>query len=275
MKHILVPTDFSECALTAAKTAVVLARKMGATLHFYSNVFIQGYYDYYGKDQQKILKENSEHVKKVESDFENLFAELDLIGINVIKEYNEGGIIQTILEYSKAAQIDLIVMGTHGVNGVKEWAIGSTTQYIVRKSICPVLVVKQELQSFDFKNIVFLSNFDENVKESFLEVCAFAKQFGSHIHLLNIDTPAYFTEVSFVVKKSMESFLKLYDGDITAHRIDAWNVENGLQKFLKKHEVDLVVIPTHGRKGLRGLFFTSIAEGIVNHVDIPIMTQQL
>jgi len=39
MKRLLVPTDFSECALNAAKVAVFLARKMEAQLHFFHKVF--------------------------------------------------------------------------------------------------------------------------------------------------------------------------------------------------------------------------------------------
>ncbi len=272
MKRLLVPTDFSECALYAAKVAVSLARKTGAQLHFFHKVFTHEYYDYFSKEEQKKFLSEAQIMEKVRVQYDGFLGQLDIIGLDIVKEYSDGLTESQILKYSNKNEIDFIVMGTPGTSGLDEWAIGSTTQKIVRKATCPVIAVKYVPASFEFKNIVFLSNYDIDALEPFQKVCDFAKVFDSKIHLLNIDTPAYFTEVPFVIKKSMDGFQKLYKGEIQQHRIEAWGVEGGLKKFLKQNEVDLVVIPSRKKSVLRHLFFNSLAEGIVNHLDIPVMT---
>ena len=53
----------------------------------------------------------------------------------------EGPAVSGILEEAKAMSADLIVMGTHGKGGFERLALGSTTEKVLRKASCPVLVV--------------------------------------------------------------------------------------------------------------------------------------
>ncbi len=272
MKRILIPTDFSDCALNAAKVAVSIAQKTGASLYFFTRTFAYEYEDYMTESELKSIPEIQERLQNVEKNFAELFTKLKLNNLNVYKFSKRGDTEKEILDYSRAISADLIVMGTHGVSGLKEWALGSVTQKIVRRAECPVLTIKEVPKKLSFDNIVFLSNFDEEAKEPFKQACHFAQNYNAKIHLLNIDTPSYFTEIPFLIKEAMTKFADTYDGEIEKHRFDAWNVENGLKNFLNTTEADLVIIPTHGKRGLRYLFFNSLAEGIVNHLNFPIMT---
>ena len=49
--------------------------------------------------------------------------------------------VSEILRYAKSANIDLIVMGTHGRSGVARVVLGSVAEAVVRASSCPVLTV--------------------------------------------------------------------------------------------------------------------------------------
>ena len=51
-----------------------------------------------------------------------------------------------------------------------------------------------------------------------------------------------------------------------------YTVEQGVLNYTKTHETDLVIIPTHGRKGISHFLSGSIAEDIVNHSQSLIMT---
>ena len=51
-----------------------------------------------------------------------------------------------------------------------------------------------------------------------------------------------------------------------------YNLEHGIYSFSKKFEADLIVIPTHGRRGLAHFFSENVGEALVNHSDLPIMT---
>jgi nucleotide-binding universal stress UspA family protein len=49
-----------------------------------------------------------------------------------------------ITRYAKQAEIDLIVMGTHGREGLAHLLVGSVAERVVRTASCPVLTVKHQ-----------------------------------------------------------------------------------------------------------------------------------
>lgn len=57
-------------------------------------------------------------------------------------EVVEGDPGNTIIQYSQENDIDLIVMGSRGLSGMKELFLGSVSHHVVQKSKCPVMIVK-------------------------------------------------------------------------------------------------------------------------------------
>jgi nucleotide-binding universal stress UspA family protein len=53
-----------------------------------------------------------------------------------------------ICQYAKDAEIDLLVISTHGRTGLRHVLIGSTAERIVQHAPCPVLVVKSPEKDF-------------------------------------------------------------------------------------------------------------------------------
>jgi len=53
-----------------------------------------------------------------------------------------------IVRYAGEAAIDLIIMPTHGHTGLAHMIIGSTTERVIRKAPCPVLVLRDEEREF-------------------------------------------------------------------------------------------------------------------------------
>jgi len=67
-------------------------------------------------------------------------AKLTNEGINVQTVVKNGNAADEIVNYAKKNNVDLIVMGSHGSSGIVRWALGSTTDKVVRHSTAPVLV---------------------------------------------------------------------------------------------------------------------------------------
>ena len=55
----------------------------------------------------------------------------------------EGNPVEQILKQADESDCDLIVMGTHGTGSLADAMIGSTARRVVRRSLKPVLVVRQ------------------------------------------------------------------------------------------------------------------------------------
>jgi nucleotide-binding universal stress UspA family protein len=63
-------------------------------------------------------------------------------GRTIIREMREGRPFVEIIRYADEADIDLIVMGTHGWGPISHMLVGSVAEKVVRKAHCPVLTIR-------------------------------------------------------------------------------------------------------------------------------------
>jgi nucleotide-binding universal stress UspA family protein len=156
LKHILVPTDFSDTSEAAAKYGVALARAFNATLHL---LHVEPRRDL------QIIVERELVVEKYLSDPtaatapQNVARELlgkilteqdekELRAEYVLRASGLGGPYVEIVRYAQERAIDLIVMGTHGRGFVAHLLMGSVAEKVVRKAPCPVLTVRHPEHEF-------------------------------------------------------------------------------------------------------------------------------
>jgi len=134
-------------------------------------------------------------------------------------------------------------------------------------------VVKDQEVSFPFKDIIFVSDFIQDVNEAFEQVISIAEKCGANIHLLRINTQTDFNSIEQGLNPIKE-FLKKFP-DLEKYTLNVYNepdVEIGINNFLKYKDADLIAMCTNGRTGFLSLFSKSIAEGITNHSKLPVMT---
>ncbi|CAM3782488.1 universal stress protein [Flavobacterium gelidilacus] len=144
---------------------------------------------------------------------------------------------------------------------------------IVRKAKVPVIVVKDEKIKFPFKNIVFVSNFEDDVSDAFEQALSIATKCEAKIHLLQINTKTDFNSIECSLK-NIELLLKKFP-DFENYSKAVYNedsVETGINTFINEQPVDLIAMITHGKTGFLSLFSKSIAEGVTNHSKLPVMT---
>jgi len=63
-------------------------------------------------------------------------------GLNVDAVVREGYAATAIVDEAAAQNADLVVIGTHGLSGIKHMLLGSIAERVVQKAPCPVLTVK-------------------------------------------------------------------------------------------------------------------------------------
>jgi nucleotide-binding universal stress UspA family protein len=75
-------------------------------------------------------------------------------------------------------------------------------------------------------------------------------------------------------KKSMEDFLKEHFSDFPNVEpvLEKGDVVETILRVAQEKGADLIVIGTHGRKGLDRILFGSVAEGVVKNSPIPVVT---
>ena len=270
MKKILVPTDFSIQAENALKLAAQLALKNNLEIHLLHIMEIPNqmsdaitgatpipdimFFIQKAKETLRFTKEK-DYLK-------------DLIIIDSIKmEKASTG----ILSYIDENNIDLVLMGSNGVSGIEEIIIGSNTEKVVRRSAAPVIVIKEEIPVFNPQNIVFASDFSEEIKKPFLKILDFVNLFDAKLNLVTICTPNSF-KTTAVARKIMQEFTSGFDiKNFSTHIYNDSNIEKGIINFSKEINADLISFCTHGRTGLSHFFTGSISEDLANHALKPLI----
>lgn len=273
MKKILVPTDFSEVAGYATEVAAEIAKKNNGRLFLLHIVDLPQYSEslpIHGNYQD--IAESIGILKLVKKKFKELLSKPYMKDVNVVEVLQFENVFNRISEEAKKNEIDLIVMGSHGVSGIKEFIVGSNTQRVIRFSECPVLTIKNKINKISFKEMVFASNFYGETKDSFWPIKAFADLFNSRIHLLRINTRSDF-ETSGLSLRFMKEFAENYG--LTNYTCTIFNdetLEEGILNFSNSINADLISMETHGTTGFEQVINPSLTEGVANHVDKPLLS---
>ncbi len=271
MKKILVPTDFSKSAEYALKVAAQIAKKNNAEIILLHMLELPHQIN----DAVSTAVEIPEVVffkNAVLNKLKELMEEDYLSGIEVSEIVKFEMAFDGVMKVSKANDVDLVVMGSHGASGFKEMFVGSNAEKVVRNSEIPVLIIKKEDDNFQVNNFVFASDFSEEIKKPFSKVIDFASKFDTTIHLLTINTPNQFISTS-VAQERMDRFVaecKL--NKVETHIYNETNIEKGILNFAKSINADMIGMSTHGRKGLAHFFNGSLSEDLVNHSTMPVVT---
>ena len=142
VKHILVPTDFSDTSEGALAAAVEIARTYHARLtllHVWS-IPNTGYAEGLNWPLDGMEKAARNALDEVEARTRKLHVETDSV-------LQMGAESQRILELVKARSIDLVVIGTHGRRGLSRVFLGSVAEKVVRLSPVPVLTIRGPLNA--------------------------------------------------------------------------------------------------------------------------------
>lgn len=273
MKKILVPVDFSKPAENALRVAAELAKKNKAELYVLHVVEMAE--TLFGTEQFNV---NDEQIiffmKMAKKRFAKFLNQPYLEGLKVNDYVEVGSPTMGIRELEKNEDIDLVIMGSNGASGIDEILIGSNTEKVVRHSEVPVLVIKQEFEHLNMKNIVFASNFEEENLDALKHAKTFADSFDAELHLLYVNLPGNQFYSSEEITKQINNFLeKANMSDFDNIKIyNDYTIELGVINGAKSLKADLIAMPTHGRKGLSHFFNGSIGEDVVNHSTLPVIT---
>jgi nucleotide-binding universal stress UspA family protein len=273
MKRILVPTDFSAQAEIALKVAAQLAKRFNGEIFLLHMLELPlQLVDSINGSSSQNLPEALFFMKLAKKKFKKLIDEPYLKGIKVHDTVEFHQAFEGIMEVSKEHNCDLIVMGSHGANGIKEVFIGSNTEKVVRNSTIPVLVIKNEHEEFDVNNFVFATDCDLEHKHTLNKAIQFANKIDAQLHLLYVNTANNF-KTSEEATQSLNDFVK--GEELNHHTLNIYNdvtVEKGILNFSKSINAGLIGISTHGKKGLAHFFNGSISEDLVNHANRPVVT---
>jgi nucleotide-binding universal stress UspA family protein len=192
----------------------------------------------------------------------------------------EGDVAEAIVDTAAAEAVNLIVMSSHGYSGVTRWMLGSVAEKVLNSAACPVLVIRAPRPLRRILISLDGSPLSEQALRPGLEVAA---SLGAEVTLLRAVPVLPEDELEQLeqierglgerlkdeLREEAEAYLKHL---AEAHRsagVDAQTVVTvgapapGILSYAEAHDVDLIVMATHGRTGLRRWRYGSVTEKVL------------
>ena len=142
----------------------------------------------------------------------------------------------------------------------------------------------------EFKRILFPVDLSEVSPKLVDYPLAMAKRFEAELHVVNVVRPLlaqapgvdfageevesfrqrYYEKMGLLLDQFVQTHLQGYDKIVTSHL--RGDPSDGILRYIKEHDISLVVMGTHGRKGLDKVLFGSVAQRLVQMSPVPVMT---
>jgi len=193
-----------------------------------------------------------------------------------------------ILRVAKEEKVDLIAMGKRGLGLKDRILLGSNTNKVLRMANAPVLAVRHKKgDKIDIKKILVPTDLSELTSISLDFAIDIANRFNSTIYLLHtlelhhsyeISTSKIIEELRVLALKELRSYLN----KIPKEKTKGINIQEmvtlylrawfGIVNFAEENGIDLIIMTTHGRKGLVRFMLGSTAEKVISESPCPVLT---
>jgi nucleotide-binding universal stress UspA family protein len=293
LNHVLLARDFSPVSDQAMQYALGLAQQTGATLHLlYADVLHEDPFREGTGGTGASAEERIHQRLRMDTDDTPLTERFPEITVQT-EVRRAVAAAPAILSYATDADVDLIVMGTHGRRGVRRLLMGSVAEEVVRRAPSPVLTVRRDGGENGLpavERILVPIDFSDFCAEALRCARELATHYDAQLDLLHVIEenlhPAFYVggvqsiydvqpDIEEKVRIRMRAMLDEVDGgdEVRAemHVADGRAARKIIQ-FAEQQQSDLVVLSTHGLTGLEHFLMGSVAEKVVRHVTAPVLT---
>ena len=273
MTRILLPTDFSENALTAIRYALTLYKDLKCTFFLLNSYMPPVYHTEYlmgspaqiglGDIVQQNSQDNLEALKNtLEKEFNNpLHTFITHSALNVLSSE----ITRTV----EAEKIDIIVMGTQGASGAKEILLGTNTVHVIKNAKCPVLVIPSGFEYEAPEQILFPNDFEVWLdKYSLEQLLKITKSHVSQVNVMHVYTG---DELNTTQQKNKEQLAKVLSESGFFHEVPSNEVIAAINEFQIKQKINLLVMIQNKHTFFERLFIEPVIKKIGFHVTVPFL----
>jgi nucleotide-binding universal stress UspA family protein len=300
IRQILCPTDFSEASRRALDHAVALAKWYDSRLTILhvspvqpvivlgagATVLPPAYLT--AEARQQLLTSMKMSVE----------AEVGR-SISFDTDVVEGNPVTEILDKAAALHADLLVLGTHGLSGFDRLVLGSVTEKVLRKAVCPVMTVPPHqpdvvpVSSVLFRRILCAVDFSECSLHALEYALSLAQEADAQLTVLNaldrLFSPVDPDEAQTQRGPVFRQYLELVEADHrmrleqavpdeagrccrVERRLEPGTAYREILRVAHEEHSDLVVMGVHGRGAIDRVLFGSTAQQVVRYATCPVLT---
>ena len=288
IKRLLLATDFSDWARRAEDYASALAASWRAALTVMTVLeFPPGMNPEYAVNKQYL----TDRMSDASSRLAEFRGRAQRQGIVTTIRMATGIPSEEVIGAAKAEETDLVIVGTRGKSGLAHVLLGSTAERVIRMAPCPVLAVhsaKEDALSgkgIRLDRILVPTDFSECSEEAVSVAAVVAAQAKASIELMHVVEPAYYS-IDFTIEHPDE---REHKRQRSADQLDALSeklskagmtvnidIRGGapadtILNVAKTTSSDLIVMGTHGRRGLSHMWAGSVTEAVLRRGPFPVL----
>ncbi len=257
MNTVIVPVDFSETSINAAKFAAQFL-----TGHYGVNLVL--YHSYTKESERDGVMSNLEELKsRLQKDSP----------VNMeVAAYCESDFVQGLEKTARHKRANLVIMGITGRSALGQMFFGSNTLKMAETKACPVLIVPEHATFSQMKNVMLASDFKDTLNTTpSVPIKEFLTVFRPQLHVVNVDKDHYvsLTEKYESEKQDMRKLLGEFNPEFYFMRI--FDIDEALELFAKDRDIDLIIAVQKNHSFMDKLFKTSRTKKLSYHSRMPIL----
>lgn len=270
--NILVPTDFSDNALSALKYALNLYANQPCTFYVMHTTYIpesltRAYSAaYYDENQNKVF----------ENRLTALIAQTGAANANANHDFKtllrEEELKVSVKKAVKENAIDMVVMGTRGTTDAVEYVMGSNTIKVLRKiTECPVLILPEGYTFVEPHQITFPTDYNRSYDEKEIQSLKdLADLYHSKIRIVHINVDKNLSEVQENNMSVLKSYLADYEHSF--HWLpNNTKKSNAIATFIDALEIDLLAMINYKQGILEKILSEPVIKNLAFHPTVPIL----
>ncbi|NNM94179.1 MAG: universal stress protein [Bacteroidia bacterium] len=279
IRKILVPVDFSGTGEKVLKQSALMAKVAKAEiilLHVLDSPLGNKSGDYFGKSilpQEKYQKELITWLKGQMEDMKKQLLDSGVAKVEYVLE--KGTPYKMILSVAKKIKADIIIMGTHGTGGVREFVVGSNTFRVVSEATCPVLSVQKRTTKGGFKEILLPFCDQPHSRESVDFALCLAQLYRATLNIVGIsyESTASALKKLNIEAQQIEHAAKKAGVSTTKEIIKGNFVTKVIFEQAVKRKADLIAITSNlDRQSISEYIIGPVIHQVVNHSYIPVLS---
>ncbi len=288
-RQILIAVDESECAKRAALMGLAFAQKVGAKVGI-AHVLQTPPKAFGITIKPETMKRYAEEVLEPWKQL----AQKQQQRVKLLMPSGESA-SETIVETAKELGADLIVIGTHGREGLGRMFLGSVAERVSRLSPVPVMLVRQDgkVKPGLFEKILAPIDGSQTSTLALSFADQLALQTNAELRLLyvipEIPMPVLYPLGGAIPFPNYQETYQALEQEATTAMTEALarcknpkisksilrSNQNRIAQVIvgqaKDSGCDLIVLGTHGRTGLDYWLLGSVAEGVSHHAEVPVL----
>lgn len=263
-EKLLLSTDGSEFSEGAVRESINVAKKCSSKLYVISVIETNPEFETLALEIiEKAEKETRQHLESVKGRASKEGVACEIIAHRGEEPY------QYIVDEAAKNNVDMIIMGRRGRTGLKRLMMGSVTAKVICHAPCNVLVVPRAAR-IELKNILIAIDGSKYSDVVASEAIAIARQTNALIFAICVaSTEADMKEAEENVDKVK---LMAEKEGLKVDRIcEKGRPYEVIVNKAKEKNVDLIVLGSHGRTGLKRLLMGSVTERVIGHADCAVL----